>query len=681
MKKILLFTLQLFFICQVANAQNFVTTWNVLYGSDISFRATTTGPVAYTWLTLAPAAPASGSGTFSGPNVTITGLPDNALIQLSIEPQNLTRFRTAANSNAVLNFDLRNVNQWGAVQWTSMEDAFAFSGYLQVNATDIPNLFGVTSMKNMFLGCASMNSPFNLNAWNISTITNLSGTFSGCGSFNQALSLWNTSNVTDMSRLFENALVFNLNIGNWNTANVSNMLQMFRGATFFNKSIANWNTANVTNMSEMFADPNFESATIQFNQYIGGWNTTAVTNMSGMFSGAYSFNQNIAPWNATNVTDMSRMFQKAYNFNQNIGGWNTANVVNMERMFSSGELIELPEYAFANGGSATIENWNVSNVSNMSGMFANAIAFNYNLSNWNLNQQVDLTQMLDNSGLDCNKYTQTLIGWSNNPTIPSNRILGATFLEYNTDAQDAVTNLTINKGWGFSGHDINSTVASFEIPTVFCQGATIPALPTVSTNGIEGVWQPALNSEATTTYVFTPNPGQCSASSSLTITINTLPVLSGESIQILGENTTIADLIVSPSAVTWYTSLQNALNNTNPLISTTALTNNTTYYAVNNDGQCSSAPFAVTVTISLKVDGFDKQFLKFYPNPVSSVLNISYNRVIESVKVYNLLGQILMDETPNAADVILDMSRVPNGIYMIKINSDNENGDFKVVKK
>jgi gliding motility-associated-like protein len=53
-----------------------------------------------------------------------------------------------------------------------------------------------------------------------------------------------------------------------------------------------------------------------------------------------------------------------------------------------------------------------------------------------------------------------------------------------------------------------------------CSGATLPALPTTSNNGISGSWAPALNNTATTTYTFTPTAGLCARTTTLTITVN-----------------------------------------------------------------------------------------------------------------------------------------------------------------
>ncbi|MFM7725931.1 MAG: hypothetical protein ACKO7B_04460, partial [Flavobacteriales bacterium] len=53
----------------------------------------------------------------------------------------------------------------------------------------------------------------------------------------------------------------------------------------------------------------------------------------------------------------------------------------------------------------------------------------------------------------------------------------------------------------------------------YCSGASVPALPTTSTNGITGSWSPSISNTTTTTYTFTPTAGQCATTTTLTITI------------------------------------------------------------------------------------------------------------------------------------------------------------------
>ena len=59
----------------------------------------------------------------------------------------------------------------------------------------------------------------------------------------------------------------------------------------------------------------------------------------------------------------------------------------------------------------------------------------------------------------------------------------------------------------------------------YCSGSAIPALPTSSTNiptAVTGTWLPALSNTATTTYTFTPTPGLCANTATLTVNITPL---------------------------------------------------------------------------------------------------------------------------------------------------------------
>src|SRR5690606_14516675 len=65
----------------------------------------------------------------------------------------------------------------------------------------------------------------------------------------------------------------------------------------------------------------------------------------------------------------------------------------------------------------------------------------------------------------------------------------------------------------------NSTVPTFSIPTTFCEGSTVPALPTTSNNGIAGTWTPSVISNTVSgSYVFTPST-TCASSYTLNVTI------------------------------------------------------------------------------------------------------------------------------------------------------------------
>ena len=381
-------------------AQNFITRWNLATAGSGSTQLTlgtaTSGTVNYTWQEISPGT-ASGSGSWSGATLTITGLPTGATIRLQISPTNFQRI--IINNGSDRN-RLTQVERWGSVAWTSMERSFRGCANLQVTAADVPNLLGVTTMSEMFNGCINLNSP--------------------------------------------------ANIGSWNTGSISTFHRMFYNASAFNQNIGAWNTAAVNTMSEMFYDAS------TFNQNIGAWNTSAVTNMYGMFSGASAFNQNIGAWNTSAVTDMEYMFYDAGAFNQHIGTWNTSAVTTISEMFS-----------LAVAFNQNIEAWNTSAVTSMFGVFSGASAFNQDIGAWTLNPAVDIRFMFDNSGMDCNNYSATLIGWSSNSSTPNGRVLGATGRQFGTNAVTARTNLVSTKSWTITGDTPSGAVCgSIAGPTI-----------------------------------------------------------------------------------------------------------------------------------------------------------------------------------------------------------------------
>jgi len=66
---------------------------------------------------------------------------------------------------------------------------------------------------------------------------------------------------------------------------------------------------------------------------------------------------------------------------------------------------------------------------------------------------------------------------------------------------------------------------TFDQAGPYCEGTTVEDLPTTSTNGITGRWTPNITN-ATNTYTFTPDAGQCATITTMLITVNPRPTLS-----------------------------------------------------------------------------------------------------------------------------------------------------------
>ncbi len=230
------------------------------------------------------------------------------------------------------------VEQWGAGTWESMFNAFSGAKFMVVNATDVPDLSNVTSMRDMFRD-ASLVNPDTSN-WNTSAVTNMSFMFSNATSANPDVSNWDTSSVINMQGMFSGATSANPDTSNWATSSVTSMLGMFRGATSANPDTSNWDTSAVTNMSAMFL--NATSA----NPDTTNWSTQSVTSMRFMFSNTISANPDTSNWDTSSVIDMISMFSNAASASPIISNWDVSSVASMNFMLS-GLALPTSEYEAA----------------------------------------------------------------------------------------------------------------------------------------------------------------------------------------------------------------------------------------------------------------------------------------------------------------------------------------------
>lgn len=288
------------------------------------------------------------------------------------------------------------IEQWGDIEWSSMEAAFYGASNLTYNATDAPDLSGVTSLASMFrVPGSSGNSEFNgdIGKWNVSTVTTMEGMFQGADKFNQNIGGWDVSNVTTMENMFLFARAFNQDIGGWDVSNVENMDSMFQDVNTFNQDIGGWNVSSVTNMNSMFSNAH------AFNQDISDWDVSSVTTMRGMFNDTRVFNQDIGEWDVSKVTDMSFMFSNTDAFDQDIGDWDVSNVTDMSGMFY-GQTEPTPF-------NQDISQWDVSKVTDMSSMFSRASSFNQDIGGWDVSNVTNMRLMFSRA----RNFNQNIGDW------------------------------------------------------------------------------------------------------------------------------------------------------------------------------------------------------------------------------------------------------------------------------
>ena len=74
------------------------------------------------------------------------------------------------------------------------------------------------------------------------------------------------------------------------------------------------------------------------------------------------------------------------------------------------------------------------------------------------------------------------------------------------------------------------------------------------------------------------------------------------------------------------------------------------------------------------------QEVNFYPNPASDFVYFNLNETIESLSLYNLLGQQVVSKQVNDENFSLDISHLSPGTYIAKLNNNGKTKMIKLVK-
>lgn len=312
------------------------------------------------------------------------------------------------------------------------------------------------------------------------------------------------------------------------------------------------------------------------------------------------------------------------------------------------------------------------------------------------------------------------------PTTSTNNISGSWSPELNntqtttytfipTSGQNA-TNATL------SIEVIQPTAPTFEQVGIIGNGAITYQLPSTSSNGITGTWNPTTLLEGEHDYTFTPSTGQCSTTitmpfmvlkpkmivaydddfSDSPINVNeggqTATVLANDGIN-FGEAATEDNITVSivainpPLDLTTYDPIVINPDGTITIPIGTPVGTYTISYQITSTA-CPLNQDSATATIVVRnpsaarkakpVEKLSNKIL-IYPNPSTAIFNFDLTAVkaeYNAVKIYNVLGQILYQGslTPKTSNPI-DLSNAPSGHYIAKVSGNSENVSFQLIKQ
>lgn len=231
------------------------------------------------------------------------------------------------------------------------------------------------------------------------------------------------------------------------------------------------------------------------------------------------------------------------------------------------------------------------------------------------------------------------------------------------------------------------TVTAYATTPVTCAGGLTNLVAngansyTWSTNATNPVI--AVSPTTTTSYiVLGQNAFNCTRSATVTVVVNPLPVVTaaGPTQICKGESATL-----NGGGATTYAWASNAgfIQTTqavvNPMVTTTY-----TLTGSNANGCSGKTTHVLTVNECVGINEITTTLsgVRIYPNPTSGIFTVEVkNALLKTIQVTDLTGRIIMTNTSNNEKINLNINTLSNGIYYVKIQTDDAIEVIKVVKQ
>jgi hypothetical protein len=139
--------------------------------------------------------------------------------------------------------------------------------------------------------------------------------------------------------------------------------------------------------------------------------------------------------------------------------------------------------------------------------------------------------------------------------------------------------------------------------------------------------------------------------------------------------------VTAEGIITWYASEEDAQEGENALANPTTISEPGTYYVTQTVDGCESDYIPVEIQMVLGSEDFSSDKFSYYPNPVESMLTLTYTDAITQIEVINMLGQTVMSSDSNTNMIMVDMSDLADGCYFVKVVAGEKAHSVKVFKK
>ncbi|MDB4158078.1 BspA family leucine-rich repeat surface protein [bacterium] len=627
-------------------------------------------------------------------------------------------WNTAAVTNMAAMFEgatafNQNIGSWNTAAVTNMVSMFRAAYAFNQNIGSW-NTAAVTNMQDMFQLASAFNQ--NIGSWNTAVVANMRGMFHAASAFNQPLAhngnSWNLANVTNMIDMFSNAGLSteNYDIFLYSQANnsainsdititVSSRYIDATSKTYLTET-KNWNitdlgqvptieiASNISGVADGFSTndatitltftaglstSNFEESDITvtngtLSSFVGSGTTYTViftpteqgvctiNVAAGTFSDSSNNNNNIAASQFNWTFDSVAPTVTNVTSTKTDGSYTIDEVIPVAVTFSEVvNVIETPTLTLETGSSDVVVNYS-------SGTGSNTLIFNYTVAAGHNSidlDYVDTSALALNLGTikdaATNNATLTLVSPGNANSLGANKtlVIDTTAPEITLVGNDTET---IEVGATYTEQGATATDNYDSTLTVVVGGDTVDTsivdTYTVTYNISDSNGNPAEQVARTVSVVDTTIP---------VITLTGQPTVTIE----VGATYTEQGATATDNYDTGLTVVVGG-----DTVDTTTLGTYTVTYNVSDASGNAAVEVTRTVTVTevLGLDSTEITSVSIYPNPTTSKWTVESSRVINTLILFNLLGQKVLEQTVNDTKVNIDASNLKTGVYMLKVN-------------
>lgn len=98
-----------------------------------------------------------------------------------------------------------------------------------------------------------------------------------------------------------------------------------------------------------------------------------------------------------------------------------------------------------------------------------------------------------------------------------------------------------------------------------------------------------------------------------------------------------------------------------------------------NDGEFEISGYALDPVLNIEVESLSDIIM--FPNPANEMLNFKTNNSLESIQIFNVIGQEVLNKKLNQRESTIDISYLNPGVYLVKVKSQEIFKSFRLIKE